>query len=114
MRGALVAVATLAVTLDTAKCQVDTSSYQRSDPAPSFLDTMGKVQELELQRLQIERQRFEIERQKWEIQRMQRPFPLLQGDELQRQLKFEREQAELYRKRQIERATKAVQSPQSN
>jgi hypothetical protein len=76
-------------TADPAKCQVDTSSYPRSYPAPSVLDTLGRVQELEIQRQQIELQRLEIERQEQQLRELQ----------FRRQLELERQQAEFSRKR---------------
>ena len=90
MRRTFVAFAVLAGAVEPARCQVDTSSYPRAYPAPSMLDTLGKVQQLELQRLQIEQQRLQLQQ--------------MEDRQLQRQLEFEREQAELYRKRQLERA----------
>src|SRR6476646_6672588 len=61
--------------------QADTSSYNY--PAgPSMLDTLGKVQQLELQRQQIEMQRMQIEQQRLQMQQSE-----------QRQLEFGRQQA---------------------
>ena len=90
MKRALLVFGVLIGFVVPARCQVDTSSYPRSYPAPSMLDTLGRVQQLELQRQQIEMQRLQIEQQRLQMQQ-------------QRQLEFERQQAELYRQRQAER-----------
>jgi hypothetical protein len=92
MKRALLVFGVLIGFVVPARCQVDTSSYPRSYPAPSILDTLGKVQQLELQRQQIEMQRLQIEQQRLQMQQSE-----------QRQLEFERQQAELYRQRQAER-----------
>jgi hypothetical protein len=97
MRSGLVAFAVLISVNDPARCQVDTSSYPRSYPAPSALDTMSRFQQLELQRQQIELQRLQIEQQRMQNRQ-------LEDQRLQRQLEFEHQQAELYRQRQLERA----------
>jgi hypothetical protein len=91
-----IACAIVLALINTARGQsglsADTSSYNY--PAgPSMLDTLGKVQQLELQRQQIEMQRLQIEQQRLQLQQSE-----------QRQLEFERQQAELYRQRQAERA----------
>jgi hypothetical protein len=95
MKRTLVAFAILIGFGEAAECQVDTSSYNY--PAgPSPLDTIGKIQQLQLQRQQIELQRLQIEQQRLQME---------QSDmQLQRQLEFERQQAEIYRQRQAERA----------
>jgi hypothetical protein len=87
MKRALLVFGVLIGFVVPARCQVDTSSYPRSYPAPSILDTLGKVQ-----RQQIEMQRLQIEQQRLQMQQSE-----------QRQLEFERQQAELYRQRQAER-----------
>ncbi|MCR6732856.1 MAG: hypothetical protein NVV83_01575 [Afipia sp.] len=89
----LVAFAILIGVVESANCQVDTSSYPRSQSAPSPLDTLGQIQQLQLQRQQIELQRLQIEQQRFQTQQ-------LEDRQLQRQLEFERQQAELYRLRQ--------------
>ena len=103
IKRALVAFAVLVGIVAPARCQVDTSSYPRSYPAPSMLDTLGQVQQLELQRQQIEMQRLQIEQQRLQMQQSE-----------QRQLEFERQQAELYRQRHAERLKAKKEPPHSN
>ena len=80
---------------EASRCQVYTSSYHLNRPAPSALDTMGNLQQLELQRQQIEMQQLQLEQQRLQLQQST-------DRELQRQLEFEKQQAELYRKRHSE------------
>lgn len=94
------AVAMFIAGIHSAAGQVDTSSYQQRR-GPSALDQVEQWQRLRIQQQQIEMQHLELERQRWQQQQF---FPQMEGEELRRQLAFEREQAELYRKRQLERA----------
>jgi hypothetical protein len=55
-----------------------------------MLDTASKWQQLELQRLEIERQRLELQQQRLRLQQMQDQYLHLHGEELRRQLEFER------------------------
>lgn len=60
----------------------------------SVLDNLQQFQQIELQRQQIEMQRLQLQQQKMRLQEV----------DMQRQLEFERQQAESYRLQQIERA----------
>lgn len=86
MPKALFAIAVLLGSVEAAQCQfrTDTSSYQLA-PQPSPLETIGRIQQLELQRQQIEMQRLQIEQQRLQMQ---------QAEERQQQLEFERQQAQ--------------------
>jgi hypothetical protein len=100
MQGMLFACAFLIGTTGSAMCQVDTSSYPRSYPAPSMLDTLGQVQQLQIQKQQIEMQQMRIEQQRLQMQQAE-----------ERQQEFERQQAELYRQKQALQRTVQTEKP---
>ncbi|MGM4916306.1 hypothetical protein [Tardiphaga sp. 813_E8_N1_3] len=79
---AVVSIGILIAMMGAASAQVDTSSYPRPGPQPSFLDQIGQAQRIELQRQQIEMGRMQIEQQR--LQRQQ------QDPESRRQMEFER------------------------
>jgi len=90
----LVVFGVVIAAVTSASSQVDTSSYQRGYSAPSVLDNVQQLQQIELQRQQIEMQRLQLQQQKMRMQEA----------EMQRQLEFERQQAERYRQQKVDRA----------
>jgi hypothetical protein len=93
MKRGLISVGMLIGLVGAAQAQVDTSSYRQA-PQPSMLDQISRIQQIELQRQQIEMGRMQLEQQRLQIK---------QADpEYRRQVEFERQQAENYRKRHPE------------
>lgn len=97
---AMIAIGIMLATVATASAQTgfDTSSYPRPQPQPNFMDQIGHAQRLQLQQQQIELQRQQLEMGQMQLE--QQRLQAQQADpEYRRQMDFERQQAEAYRKR---------------
>ncbi|MEH2480177.1 hypothetical protein V1282_003534 [Nitrobacteraceae bacterium AZCC 2146] len=103
MKTFFVTAALLAKLSSPALCQQANPGGYPTGAPPSAMDYAAGYQRLEmqhqqilLQRQQMQLQQLQIERQRLDLER--------QTPDMHRQLKFERQQAEAYQLRQIERA----------